>query len=194
MKFGLKKSIFHFNEIQIGPSYLPPVALLFQTLLQGSFCVCAPSQWETTLQCNVVSHCLAHTKNILQWSFYVCAQPIRDDITMQRRLSLGEPYTKWPMLLHVRIQTLHKDFVALRKHNREVWSSKPIAGWFGTIRTDTLSVYADSSIYIYFSKVPVGERSRVSSHCRSLLKCRTKMEITILGSTLDDIPYFIIHI
>ena len=38
------------------------IILIYQSI-QRSFCIYAPSQWETILQCNVASHWMAHTQN-----------------------------------------------------------------------------------------------------------------------------------
>ena len=40
-----------------------------------------PSQWETTLHCNVISHWLGTYKKWSQGSFCGCTQPMRDDAT-----------------------------------------------------------------------------------------------------------------
>ena len=64
----------------------------------SKMCVCnswdhfmyAPSQWEMMLHCSVVSHWLG---TYIKWSlpgwFCLCAQPMRDDVTLYRRLSLA---------------------------------------------------------------------------------------------------------
>ena len=78
--------------------------------LQGSF-VYAPIQWETTLQCNVVSHWLgAYTKWSLQCTLNSIGQTLtkvlpllvsfcRDHFAYAPRQWLGT-YTKWSLVLY----------------------------------------------------------------------------------------------
>ena len=67
---GMAKFLLEPSNITWFRSNLVNENSLRKLLWQGSFCVCAfvyaPSQWQTTLQCNVVSHWLgAFTKRLL---------------------------------------------------------------------------------------------------------------------------------
>ena len=109
VKFESKYTTFILKH-EFEKCHLQDVSYLSQPHCLSHCCVClcystglAPSQWETALLCNDISHWLGESlesalfKHWVLWQLqaqwhrdhFVCFQPVRDDVTLWHGLSLA---------------------------------------------------------------------------------------------------------
>ena len=74
--------------------------------LQWSFCICAHSQWETTLQCNIISH---WQSTFTKWSLQLLAWCQTGNSPIPGRAhSQNDPCSYWPGAKQATVQYLNQ--------------------------------------------------------------------------------------